>query len=103
MGFSPIYHLPIWDIQQEINEYQHNFNMDKKRITSNILQSLDENHQFFYLNMNIAFHEQNTFLDTLICEDENKLLHYILKTIHQHSSGPNLGHLKPQKTVKSSL
>ena len=102
MGFSSIYHLPIWDIQQEI-EHQHNFNMDKKRRTNNILQSLDENHHFFYLDMNIAFHEQKTFLDTLICEDENKLLHYILKTIHQHSSGPNLGHLKPQKTVKSSL
>ena len=90
-------------MQQEINEYQHNFNMDRKEELITFLQSLDENHQFFYLDMKIAFHEYKIFLDTLICEDENKLLHYILKTIHQHSSGPNLGHLKSQKTVKSSL
>ena len=35
--------------------------MDKKRRTNNILQSLDENHHFFYLDMNIAFHEQDFF------------------------------------------
>ena len=61
MGFSSICHLAIWDMQQEINEYQHNFNMDRKEQLITFLQSLDENHQFFYINMNIAFHEHNFF------------------------------------------
>ena len=90
-------------MQQEINEYQHNFNMDRKEELITFLQSLDENHQFFYLDMKIAFHEHKIFLDTFICADENKLLRYILKTIHQHSSGPNLGHLKPQNNCKVKL
>ena len=34
-------------MQQEINEYQHNFNMDRKEELITFLQSLDENHQFF--------------------------------------------------------
>ena len=48
-------------MQQEINEYQHNFNMNRKEELITFLQSLDENHQFFYLNMKIAFHEHKIF------------------------------------------
>ena len=48
-------------MQQEINEYQHNFNMNRKEELITFLQSLDEIHQFFYLNMKIAFHEHKIF------------------------------------------
>ena len=34
-------------MQHEINEYQHNFNMNRKEELITFLQSLDENHQFF--------------------------------------------------------